>query len=164
MKPTAPFTAILLALVIGTASANSAETAPAAPAAAPSTPVTFELSVNDSTMKFSLAKMQAHPGQSITVRLKNTGALPKDAMGHNWVLLKAGADLDAYAAAAATAKPEGFLPKALADQVLATIPLLGPGETGEVTFTCPTKPGTYNYLCTFPAHAMLGMKGVLTVK
>ena len=34
--------------------------------------------------------------------------------------------------------------------MLAATTLAGPGETVEVTFK-PTAPGTYNYLCTFPA-------------
>ena len=42
--------------------------------------------------------------------------------------------------------------------------LLGPNETGEVTFQAPTEPGEYPFLCTFPAHCSIGMKGVLIVK
>ncbi|MSU73429.1 MAG: hypothetical protein EXS43_14005, partial [Opitutus sp.] len=50
------------------------------------------------------------------------------------------------------------------DKVLAFVALLGPNETGEVTFTAPTKPGEYPFLCSFPAHCLIGMKGVLVVK
>jgi plastocyanin len=28
----------------------------------------------------------------------------------------------------------------------------------------PTAPGEYPFLCTFPAHCAIGMKGVLVVK
>ncbi|MEI6862729.1 MAG: plastocyanin/azurin family copper-binding protein [Verrucomicrobiota bacterium] len=161
MKTTAQCITALFALALGAGPAF-----PAAPPAAtpPAAPVVVEITVNDAAMKFSMAKIQAHPGQTLTIRLKNNGTQPKDVMGHNWVLLKGGTDMDSYAAAAAIAKPEGYQPKALADQVLAAIPLLGPKQSGEVTFTCPTAPGNYDYLCTFPAHAMAGMKGVLTVK
>ncbi len=48
--------------------------------------------------------------------------------------------------------------------VLAFIPLLGPRETGEVTFTAPSEPGRYPFLCTFPGHYVIGMKGELVVK
>ncbi|MBI5766279.1 MAG: hypothetical protein HZA93_00675 [Verrucomicrobia bacterium] len=50
------------------------------------------------------------------------------------------------------------------DKVLATIGLLGPNETGEASFTAPTEPGEYPFLCSFPAHCQIGMKGVLVVK
>jgi azurin len=85
-------------------------------------------------------------------------------MGHNWVLLTADEDPIAYATAALSAKDEGFLPKALADKVIASIAMLGPKETGEVTFAAPTVPGTYHYLCSCTGHGLAGMQGVLIVK
>jgi plastocyanin len=42
--------------------------------------------------------------------------------------------------------------------------MAGPGETVQVTFTAPSKPGKYPYLCTFSGHYQAGMKGVLIVK
>ena len=42
--------------------------------------------------------------------------------------------------------------------------LLHSAETVEVTFTVPAKPGKYEFICTFPGHYTLGMKGVLTVR
>jgi azurin len=122
-----------------------------------------EISANDA-MKYTVTKIEAHPGQTITVHFKNAGTLPKEVMGHNWILLKLGVSIDSYGNAAGAAKAEGFEPKALADKVIASVPLLGAGQTADVTFTGPTEPGTYNYLCSFPGHALLGMKGVLIVK
>ncbi len=76
------------------ASAGSA-TAPVASTAAPAVaPQVVEIIVND-MMSFSVTKIEAKPGQTVTVKLKNTGTLPKDAMAHNWILLKAGVDLNA---------------------------------------------------------------------
>ena len=124
---------------------------------------TVSISAYD-TMKYSVSKIEASPGQKITVELKNEGNVPKIAMGHNWILLKAGVDPVAYATAAMTAKNEDFQPKAMADKVLASIPLLGPKESAKTTFTAPTTPGTYAFVCSFPAHTQAGMKGVLVVK
>jgi len=47
--------------------------------------------------------------------------------------------------------------------VIASTKMLGPGETATVTFTAPA-PGVYDYICTFPGHALAGMRGTLTVK
>jgi azurin len=124
---------------------------------------TIAISAYD-TMKFSVTQIEAHPGQKLRVQLTNEGSLPKSVMGHNWVLLKAGEDPIAYSTAATTAKDEDYQPTALADEVLATIPLLGAKETGEVTFTAPTVPGNYPFLCSSPAHCQVGMRGVLIVK
>ena len=41
---------------------------------------------------------------------------------------------------------------------------LGPGESAEVTFTAPTKPGKYVFLCSFAGHWAAGMTGDLIVK
>ena len=124
---------------------------------------TIEITVNDQ-MKFSVTKIEAKPGEKIRVELKDIGTMPKEVMGHNWVLLKAGADAASYATAAMSAQKEGYQPKALENQVISSIPLIGAKQTKEVIFDVPTVPGTYVYLCTFPAHFMAGMKGELFVK
>ncbi len=115
-------------------------------------------------MRFSVTTITAAPGQSVHVQLHNVGTLPKDVMGHNWILLAMDQSPDAYAAAALGAKADNYEPKALQGQVLAEIPLLGPGRLDEVTFTAPMKPGKYPYLCSFPAHFAAGMRGVLIVQ
>jgi plastocyanin len=43
-------------------------------------------------------------------------------------------------------------------------PFAGPGETVEVVFTAPAKPGKYPYVCTFAGHCLAGMRGTLIVK
>jgi azurin len=116
------------------------------------------------TLKYSVTTIEASPGQSIIVELVNAGSQPKETMGHNWILLKAGVDPIAYANAAATAKAENYQPKAQAGKVLASIRLLGPKERALTSFTAPTTPGTYHYLCSFPGHTQGGMAGTLVVK
>jgi azurin len=136
---------------------------PAAVAAAPSGPRTIELTAGDN-MKYNITQIEAAPGEVLHVTLTDTGTLPKEAMGHDWTLLQAGSDPDAYSRAAVAAKDTNYQPPELAYEVVASIPLLGPGQTGDVTFTVPTKPGEYPFLCSFPAHCQSGMNGVLVVK
>ncbi len=124
---------------------------------------TIVITAND-MLRFSITKIEARPGERIHVQLRNEGTMPKDVMGHNWILLKAGKEASAYASAAASARAEEYRPKALEDQVIAAIPLLGPKETGEVTFNVPTAPGIYYYLCSCPPHSAAGMRGVLIVR
>jgi azurin len=85
-------------------------------------------------------------------------------MGHNWIVLKAGSDPVAFAAAAAPEAATEYIPSKLKDKIVAFIGLLGPNESGEVTFKAPSEPGDYPFLCSFPAHCVVGMKGVLVVK
>ena len=118
----------------------------------------------ENTMKFDVTSISAAPGESIKVVLPNAGTLAKSVMGHNWILLTAGSDPVAFAAAAATDAENGYIPTKLKEKIVAFIALLGPGETGEVTFMAPIKPGEYPFLCSFPAHCLVGMKGVLVVK
>jgi azurin len=122
---------------------------------------TIEITANDQ-MKYSTTALQAKPGEELHVVLTNIGSVPKEAMAHNWVLLKPGSDVMAFSAAAAGAKEQNYIPDSLKDQIIAKIDILGPHQTGEVTFKAPDQPGEYPYLCSFPGHAAL-MKGVLTV-
>lgn len=146
-----------------TASAPAAS-APTAAAPAPAAgPRTIAITAGD-TMKYDVTAIEAKPGEQLKVVLTNNGTLPKEAMGHNWILLKAGSDAAAFSTAAQTAKDTNYVPAALKDQIIVNIELLGPKQTGEVTFAAPTAPGEYPFLCSFPAHFQIGMKGTLTVK
>lgn len=118
----------------------------------------------DNAMKFDVASITATPGESLKVVLTNASTLAKNVMGHNWVLLTAGTDPLAFAAAAAPEIATDFIPAKQKEKIVAVIPLLGPNETREVVFKAPTAPGEYPFLCTFPAHGAIGMKGILVVK
>ena len=124
---------------------------------------TLEFTANDS-MKFNLTRAEVRAGQQVRVILTNIGSMPKAAMGHNWVLLKKGVDVEAFDKAAIMAQANDYIPPALADQVIAHTKLLGPKQTDEITFTAPSEPGEYPFLCSFPAHYQAGMRGVLVVK
>ena len=117
----------------------------------------------DDTMKFSVTEIVAQPGEALEVAFSNVGSVPREAMAHNFVLLKPMTDdeLGAFAASAA-AKAPTFLPD---DQsaVLAHTKTLGPKESDKVDFSAPSKPGEYPFICTFPGHYML-MHGKLIVK
>jgi azurin len=115
-------------------------------------------------MKYSLANIDAKPGEKLTVKLTGQGAIPKVAMAHNFVLLAKGTDPAAFATAAATARATDFVPADKKAQILASTKLAGAGETVEVTFDAPKAPGVYTFICTFPGHFVAGMKGTLTVK
>lgn len=114
-------------------------------------------------MKYDVTAISASPGQKVTVTLTSNGTLPKIAMAHNFVLLKAGTDFSAFAIAGMTHSAEGYIAPEMADKVIVATKLLGPGESDTITFTAPAA-GTYDYICTFPGHAQAGMHGVLTVK
>ena len=111
-----------------------------------------------------LESIKAAPGETLHIKLTTVTKLPGAAMSHNWVLLKQGSDPAAFASAAISAKANDYIPTDLADQVIAHTGLAAGGETVEVTFTVPDKTGSYDYLCTFPAHFMAGMKGKLIVE
>lgn len=154
---------LITALVALVTSGCGQKGSSASAAAAPAGPREVEITAGD-TMKYSITSIEAKPGEEIKVILTNTGSQPLEVMGHNWVLLKAGTDVAAFDAAALSSKDTGYIPAALKDEIIAHIDLLGPRKSGEVTFKAPTTPGEYPFLCTFPAHYQVGMRGTLTVK
>jgi azurin len=145
---------------------SSAPSASGAPAAAPATAVhdgrSIEITGND-TMKFSVTEITAKPGEKLSVTFVNAGTTPKFSMGHNWVLLAATGDVQPFLVAAAEAVTTDYVPAAQKAQIIASTKLLGPKESDTVTFTAPTTPGRYEFLCTFPGHYQVGMRGVLIV-
>lgn len=118
----------------------------------------------DDKVKYDKTEITAKPGETLRVVLKSVGTAPKAIMGHNFVLLKAGVDPVEFNKAAFAARATDYVPAELRSQIIAATGLVGPGETVEVTVKVPTQPGRYTYLCTFPGHFALGMRGVLIVK
>lgn len=117
----------------------------------------------DDSMKYSVTAITAKAGETLTVVIKSTGKMPKAAMAHNFVLLAAGTDAAAFVKAGVTERATDFIAPAQKAKVIAATPLAGAGETVEVTFTVPSK-GTYAFICTFPGHFALGMKGTLAAR
>ena len=150
-----------------TAAASNAGAAPAASAATPGTPVhdgrPIEVTADD-TMKFNVTEIAAKPGEKLSLTLVNLGTTPKFSMGHNWLLVAPMGDIQPFLVAAAEAMTTDYVPVATQkDRVLAATKLLGPKERDTVTFTAPTTPGRYDFVCSFPGHYQVGMRGVLIV-
>jgi azurin len=112
-------------------------------------------------MLFEQDELTAEAGQEITIVFKNTATSP--AMEHNVIVLNDNSDatINRVGQAALSAADNEFIPED--DAVIAATPLAKPGETVEVTFTAPSEPGEYAYVCTFPGHYVM-MRGTLTVQ
>jgi azurin len=118
----------------------------------------------DSSFAFQPGTLTAKRGQLIVVRVYNDIDPATSEMPHNLVVLEPNSDVDAFATAAMSASMDsGFMPQSLAPQVVASSPLIYPGNVHELRFTVPDEPGDYPILCSFPGHCILGMRGVLTV-
>lgn len=140
---------------------------PAAPAVeAPAAPVkastSHSLEANDS-MRFSQNLIEVPAGQKITVTLKNVGHMPKAQMGHNLIILDRDRKPEAFMVEASFAKDSDYIPAGYEDWMIAHTKLLGPGEADTITFTAPKIPGDYVFLCSFPGHFAVGMKGIMRV-
>ncbi len=141
--------------------------ASAAPIEARQAPRTVTLTVTDPVgekMSYSAKTINAKPGEKIKVRIVSMAQTPKIVMAHNFVLLKEGTNVKAFTDAAANARATDYIPAAMKSSIIASTSMAGPGETMEVTFTAPTKPGKYVYLCSFAGHWAAGMTGDLIVK
>jgi len=119
----------------------------------------------DDKMQYGIDRFSVPAGVELTVVLKHVGTMSRGSMGHNWVLLARETPVNIFMADANGATDTDYIPAGdWEESIIAHVPLLGGGETGEVTFTVPGKPGSYEYVCTFPGHYYAGMKGVLIVE
>jgi azurin len=121
----------------------------------------LEISASDQ-MQYDKQTLTVPPGcKEVTLTLHHTGKLPREAMGHNWVLVSA-ADFNTVANASLAAGLANDYVAPGDKRVLAHTKTIGGGQTASVTFqTSILKPGgDYRYLCTFPGHNAL-MRGTL---
>lgn len=135
---------------------------PSAPTAPPVPDKSVTISANDD-MKFDVTKIEAKPGQKLIITLKDTGTAPKFSMGHNLSVLTKGTNVNKFIEAGAEHAANSYIDPAMKGNIIATTKLLGPGESDTITFSAPMVPGDYDFVCTFPGHAAVGMKGKLVV-
>jgi len=112
-------------------------------------------------MKFATDSIHVSAGKEITLVLENTATFPT--MVHNIVILSSNTDEDANRvgmAAIMAGEAKEYLPED--EAILAATPMAQPGEAVRVTFTVPSEPGFYRFICTYPGH-YAAMRGVLVV-
>lgn len=101
-------------------------------------------------MKFDKELLRVKAGEEVELTLKNVGELPKESMGHNFVILASGVDVATFGSEAVAAADTDYIPKTSLSSVIAHTKLLGPGEEDKITFTL--EKGVYTYICSFPGH------------
>jgi len=110
---------------------------------------TISLEGNDQ-MKFNKELFRVKAGEPVELNFKNVGEMPKEAMGHNVVILVPGTDLATFGGEAAGASASEYIPKSSASSIVAHTKLLGPGESDKISFTL--EKGVYSFICSFPGH------------
>lgn len=105
--------------------------------------------------------MQA--GKPFEILFENDDVLP-----HNFVIVPPGKHMD-IGTAAMTMTPDkldkegrAFIPNGWDKQILAATKLLEPGQKETLKLKAPGQPGDYEFVCTFPGHAVI-MWGTLVV-
>ncbi|MDX1571771.1 MAG: azurin [Xanthomonadales bacterium] len=126
-------------------------------------PCTVTLEVGDSIAYSRNSISVPSTCGSVTVNLTHTGTLPKEAMGHNWVLVPSDALQDIGQAGMDVGPQNDYVPDD--DRIVAATGLVGGGQSTSVTFSlADLEAGTaYSYLCTFPGHWSV-MRGTFTVE
>jgi azurin len=123
---------------------------------------TVEITIEgNDKMQFNLDEIKVKEGQTVKLTLKHVGKLPKAAMGHNWVLLTQGTNIQEFGAAAAKSADNDYIPEET-DNVIVHTEMLGGGQETTIEFTAP-ETGTYDFICSFPGHYAM-MKGKFIVE
>ena len=102
--------------------------------------------------------------KTFTVNLAHSGKLPKNVMGHNWVLSKT-ADMAGVATDGMGAGIDKNYLKEGDTRVIAHTKIIGGGEKDSVTFDVSklTAGESYEFFCSFPGHNSM-MKGAVVLK
>ena len=102
--------------------------------------------------------------KTFTVELTHSGNLPKNVMGHNWVL-STKADMQGIATDGIAAGLDKNYLKDGDARVIAHTKIIGAKETDSLTFDVSKLDAAekYGFFCSFPGHISM-MKGTVTLK
>ncbi len=122
---------------------------------------TIYLKVVPDMMKYDKDQITVKAGQKVVIELEN-----QDGMQHNLLIIQPGTLETVGAAADALARDpkaaqQDYVP--VMPEVLHATKLLNPEEVVTLTFTAPSEPGDYPYVCTFPGHWRM-MNGIMRVE
>jgi uncharacterized protein len=121
---------------------------------------TFTIKTIQNQMKYDVEEIVVEAGTKVTLVFENN-----DFMQHNLLILQRGSMEKVGAAADKMAQDANgadlsYVPKM--PEVLHATPLLSPNEKATLSFTVPSTPGEYPFICTFPGHWRI-MQGVMKV-
>ncbi len=116
------------------------------------TPTEFEISLADE-FSFDPNAITVKAGETITVTFENTGSVD-----HNLNFLKPDAELDHL-----MEEIEEGAEEHVHEELLTDMHSIEPDHTEVVTFTAPSEPGEYHFICIQPGHAEAGLVGTFTV-
>ncbi len=111
-------------------------------------------------MRYDIPYFAVEAGRSVQIILYNDDLMP-----HNLVITRPGALREVTEAGSELGNNPGFqnLPYVpMSEQVLFASEMVEAGRQQRLTFTAPSIPGEYPYVCTFPRHWMR-MYGVMVV-
>ena len=109
-------------------------------------------------MKYDLKEFEVKADKKVKVHFHNPDFLP-----HNVVFVQPKSAEEVAMAALMLAEKGfevGFIPES--DKIITASKLLDNEQEEYLEFTAPTKPGDYEFVCTFPGHFM-SMRGIMKV-
>ena len=114
-------------------------------------------------LRFDTTRLEVTAGKQFEVIFENDDVMP-----HNFAIVPPGKHME-VGTAAMTMTPDkldkqgrAFMPAAFEKDILAATKLLEPGQKETIKLKAPSQPGEYEFVCTFPGHAVL-MWGTLSV-
>ena len=124
---------------------TSAATDASADTSAMAAEATHEIgSASSDEFLFTIDSLTATSGEEVTLRFTNNAVTQQ----HNWVMVQDGTKDEV--ATAGLVDPVNWL-NSDDPNVVASVRLLNPGESAQVTFTAPAA-GAYQFVCTYPGH------------
>ncbi|MEM6688979.1 MAG: PVC-type heme-binding CxxCH protein [Planctomycetota bacterium] len=118
-----------------------------------------KLTTVEEEMRYDVPYFAVEAGSAVQIQLTNDDLMP-----HNLVITKPG-ELKAVANEGLSAGPKAesglpYVPSS--ESVLVATAMVDVHQTAKLTFTAPTEPGNYPYVCTYPQH-WYRMYGVMVV-
>ena len=119
--------------------------------------ITITIQPDGNQMAYLTKEFTVKAGQKVTLIMDNTATVP--VMKHNVVILNDKSKVQEVGTLALS-DPD-YLPDHPA--IIAATSMADAGAKSEVTFTAPSQPGSYIYICTYPGHYAM-MQGTMVVE
>lgn len=126
-------------------------------------PLEIYMEANEN-FEFVPNEFSVNRGQPVHLVFYNKAMQANTEIKHNLVVIRPDVEVDQMLSLGLEEEGSNYIPESYQSVIVFQSDMLVPNSEERISFNAPLLKGRYPFICTFPGHCGLGMKGIMNVK